>query len=342
MEPKRAAPSARGLHPKLPKSRKGRHNNAKIAINKVIDERAEYKRAPRRAYLRRFRKSVQEMKVQRSSNTDDKFEGKFCSHGSPDGTRKSLFELESLPHKAPVSTEDIKQGLWMHGDDGTFLCVRVAKRKADELRSRHQQWRDTIRKALPLKDDVKRGAACNGSADRYIIFGHRKNPKGRDIGEYAFKAHATEEAKAEVNDEIKTMVEAIESIAAQFIHPDDLYHLGALRDACNLPSVSGLNVSTQFSVGRDYWSPMHVDDDYFWTILSTLDSENNYERTQVLHWFVFPDYGAAVPLLPGDILIFNPRLIHGCTNPSQPGSLIFSAYVSSKTVATQAANTLDK
>lgn len=340
MESKKVAPASRGFQPKHPKGAKGRHNQAKIAANKVLNGERKSARTRRRKFLRRFRKSVKKMVVERPENANGDFVGQYCADASADITGMSSFALDFLPHKAPISTINKQQGLWMQGDDGTFLCVRVPKRKADDLRRSHSKWRSTIEKAFQMKNDVARGSARNGKTDRYIIFGHRKNPLDCAVGEYAFNSQSTDKEKEDIGKEVKEMVEGIESIAMTFIHPDDLESLGALRTACALPSCSNRNFSTQFSIGRDYWSPMHVDDDFFWTILSVLDSKKDDDDSRVVHWFVFPHYGAAVPLSPGDILIFNPSVLHGCTNPSRPGSLIFSAYVSAKTVAAQAANSL--
>lgn len=277
----------------------------------------------------------------RHTDASGQLKRKYCADGLVGRTAgKSTFALDSMPNKAPISMDNPEKGVWMQGKDGTFLCVRVPKRKADELGSVHQKWRDTIKKAFAVKDDIDRGQDCNGSADRYVIFGYRKIPLGRNVGKYAFKSNCTKKDKEEIDHGVKTMVEDIECIARTFIHPDDLEKLGALRRACSLPSMTQENLSTQFSVGRDYWSPIHVNNDYFWTVLSVLDSNYVKEDSRVVHRFVFPEYGAAVPLSPGDILIFNPSVLHGCTNSTIPGSLIFSAYVSSKTVATQAANSL--
>jgi hypothetical protein len=157
------------------------------------------------------------------------------------------------------------------------------------------------------------------------------------VGEYAFLPSASDKDQADVLASIKDFLEKIERAALPFINPDDVARLRKLQGQYEVPSTSDAKVSTQFSVGLNYWSPQHIDEDYFYTILSLLERSPRASKCQPgepLHWFVFPDQNAAVPLNPGDILIFNPLVLHGCTNATIEGSLIFSAYVSAKTVAT--------
>jgi hypothetical protein len=46
----------------------------------------------------------------------------------------------------------------------------------------------------------------------------------------------------------------------------------------------------------------------------------------------------AVPLNVGNILIFNPHILHSSSNQTENHTFIFSAYVSSKTVAPRGSN----
>ena len=241
------------------------------------------------------------------------------------------------------STMDPNKGIWMWGKEAngedTFLCTRIPMRRTAELFKHHQGWQETIRKALGVKPCVKRGAARNGMSRSYIQFGWRKEPKGKGIGQYSFKKNTSAMDKDETNTNISKMVGLIEGAAAKFIHPNELMRLCTLHKACNVAFVAE-SQSTQFSIGMNYWSAAHDDEDWWWTILSVLDIEDTSHS--IIHWFVFPEFGAAVPMCAGDVLIFNPRVLHSCTNGTRDGSLIFSAYVSGKTVATCTASELEK
>jgi hypothetical protein len=104
-----------------------------------------------------------------------------------------------------------------------------------------------------------------------------------------------------------------------------------LKKKFEIPSVVGSGLSTQFSIGLNYWSPVHTDDDFFYTLLScTSDKVKSID--DVIYKFVFPEYNFYVYLRPGDIMIFNPLVKHCCTNPGAEDCYIFSCYVSKKTV----------
>jgi hypothetical protein len=86
--------------------------------------------------------------------------------------------------------------------------------------------------------------------------------------------------------------------------------------------------ATQFSVGVNYWSSVHIEKDFYYKTLSCLSSDRNDKS--ILFYFVFPSYGVSVPMRSGDVICFNPIIYHYCTNPVAPGVRIFSCYVSAK------------
>jgi hypothetical protein len=88
-----------------------------------------------------------------------------------------------------------------------------------------------------------------------------------------------------------------------------------------------------FAVGCDYWSAIHVGDDYYYTSLSCV-SERVDDRS-ILFYFFFPTYGMALSMYSGSIMCFNPHLPHGKTDPTKKGVRIFSAYVSARICNTQ-------
>jgi hypothetical protein len=172
------------------------------------------------------------------------------------------------------------------------------------------------------------------------MYGYRKEPKGSDIGEYSFHPDSSEKDREDVSAEVANFVGSLEKLASPFVSPSQRQGFNAMKSNIELPSVSGADASfaTQFSVGKNYWSPVHDDDDFFWTVLSVLDMNGKCRVDVPLHWFIFPEYKVAVPLNVGDILIFNPRILHSSSNQTENDTFIFSAYVSSKTVAARGSN----
>jgi hypothetical protein len=87
-----------------------------------------------------------------------------------------------------------------------------------------------------------------------------------------------------------------------------------------------------FVVGCDYWSDIHIDDEYYYTSLSCVLERVN-DRS-IIFYFCFPTYGMAFPMYFGSIMRFNPQVPHDKTNPTKKGLRIFSAYVSARTCTT--------
>jgi hypothetical protein len=81
------------------------------------------------------------------------------------------------------------------------------------------------------------------------------------------------------------------------------------------------------AMGTNFCAAMHQDLDSFFSMLvvsSCLKDEdlpfaervrhNTLYNAPVCHHFVFPTYGLAIPLRPGDHLLFNPLIFHGCSS----------------------------
>jgi hypothetical protein len=98
----------------------------------------------------------------------------------------------------------------------------------------------------------------------------------------------------------------------QFKHVQDKYQLPTAFD-----NTEAYATATSFAVGFDYWSAIHVDDDYYYTTLSCVAEKVN-DRS-ILFYFCFPTYGMDFPMYSGSVISFNPHLPHGCTDPTKKG-----------------------
>jgi len=98
---------------------------------------------------------------------------------------------------------------------------------------------------------------------------------------------------------------------------------------------------SQIAIATEYWSPMHKDDDVFYTLLtccaeSKLVRKNKKDSVSddILFWFVFPtigENGIAFPMRATDILVFDSKFPHCTTNYQCKESFILSCFTSTKT-----------
>ena len=230
-----------------------------------------------------------------------------------------------------------------------MLFSKVNRRRCQEINKK--TW-DKAKETLDLAQSVSytnvRGKKCRGTHSTYVCFGHRKDPLGKTLGRYSLLPNTPDTVKKQVNDSIGDLVILLEAASRSvlyclqstrmFLNVKDKYKIPDVFDHRNLDDKSSelrRGFATQFCVGVNYWSSVHIDNDCYYTTMSCLSEEDN--DTSILFYFVFPSYKVAVAMRSGDVLCFNPLVYHCCTNPVKLGVRIFSCYVSSKTCNTQIA-----
>ena len=95
---------------------------------------------------------------------------------------------------------------------------------------------------------------------------------------------------------------------------------------------------TSLSHAVNYNSACHVDEDFFLSVCSVKEgNENSYDiNSQVITYFCFPTLNKAVCLRDGDILVFNPLTYHCCSKKNKTiknDVHIYSLYLKSKHVS---------
>jgi hypothetical protein len=217
----------------------------------------------------------------------------------------------------------------------SLLAAKVASSKCkgiglDFLREKLS----VFERSFKVKTNILRGDKRTAITKVYVCYGYRKDPDSKGIAEYTFN-HCTKEEAEQMNESVRSLVSQIEKRASSILECLADTSLYDFMTCClNVPTFTNQRLCTQFSIGKDYWSAMHVDDDYFFTTLACFSPDPEKHKDAILYHFVFPEYGLAIPMRHGDILIFNPTVMHCCTNPRIEGSYICSAYVSKKTILT--------
>lgn len=237
-----------------------------------------------------------------------------------------------------------KQNNQLFFDETTnnFLFAIISEcQSSDNMggKKRLNKTRQWIESAMKKKPDVSRGKKRCGHNDGYKIFGIRKDPLGNGIGSYCWKQGVGVEEKNHLNACAAAMVKQLEAsthgVEKQLSESNTMKFIrqrnkqkGMDKDIC----------ATALSIGCNYWSQSHVDNDFYFTRLTVLapeDKPHTKYSKEILYFFVFPTYEICVPLRSGDVLLFNPLVLHSCSNPRFKDSYIMSAYVSAKTILCQ-------
>ena len=132
---------------------------------------------------------------------------------------------------------------------------------------------------MSAKNNLHRGSCKDGLNLKYIQFGYRKSYAKHDLfGQYKFKKGIDQQAQEKLEEGISSLINDIESIRFRSLKsPLGLTSFNnSLQHALVIPTASATSndaVSTQFSIGFDYWSPVHQDNNYFWSILGCVPRE---------------------------------------------------------------------
>jgi hypothetical protein len=256
-----------------------------------------------------------------------------------------------LPHTKRILLSDLevfevrdvgKSGLVIGvAEEGceTMVAYVVSERQCQEVSQK--RWKTHLENFKKAEKEKPTGArslikkAC--TFNTYNCYEKRKDPLSGAVSDYAYKRKTSEKMKTECTMGLQYLLNDIEYLtsrglrlllsSSEFKYVQDRYQLPTAFDSKE-KYANGI----AFAVGCDYWSAIHVDDNYYYTSLSCI-SESVNDRSILLYFF-FPTYGMAFPMYSGSIMCFNLRFPHGMTDPTKKGVHIFSAYVSAKTCDT--------
>ena len=184
--------------------------------------------------------------------------------------------------------------------------------------------------------------------ERYIAFGWRKDPLGKDVAQYGDwkdDGRRSKRDQAELESVISSLAKRIEEITIPVVmraRRADCKFYDCLTSQTKSRTLAGTVYGkfTQLVIGKSYQSPAHTDPDCFYSALTCLPPENDLFEGRSggpLYHFCFPEVRVAVPVCAGDIVVFNPLVYHCASNTRKEGSLILGFYASLKTYATEAA-----
>jgi hypothetical protein len=138
-----------------------------------------------------------------------------------------------------------------------------------------------------------------------LSFRKRKDPLSDAVSDYAYKQKTRVAIKTECNLGLQDFLNDIEFLtsrglclllsSSEFKYVQGRYQLPTAFD-----SKEKYAKVIAFAVGSDYWSAIHVDDDYYYKSLS-FASERVNDRS-ILFYFCLPTYGMAFPVYSGSIM----------------------------------------
>ena len=114
-----------------------------------------------------------------------------------------------------------------------------------------------------------------------------------------------------ISDECKTntlnYATNLEHLVREFSEREAAQLVREARSICSWGTLGRCNIYSSFAFGRNVYLPAHEDMDFTYSIVSVLKNADAYRlEDECIAYFCFPNQGIAVPMKPGDVMIFNP------------------------------------
>ena len=181
-------------------------------------------------------------------------------------------------------------------------------------------------------------SSCEPSSVPYTVVGVQTS-----LGAPGVKSHSRQAQElAKTNNQwawnaILKLIKRMEFVYKNNVPKEVIAYLEAAKKVVpfkTYPSHDGSNESEYLGAvayAKNVYLSMHDDDDFSYSIMSP---QMEHLSNKVVMYFCFPSLGIAVPLRPGDVLIFNPRTFHGASSRCRDADEIYctSVYLKSKVV----------
>jgi hypothetical protein len=204
-----------------------------------------------------------------------------------------------------------------------------------------QKWKqykeDLFEKAMELKPDVIRSPIKRATNYMFKCFGTRLDYSTGEVGTYVYKKNVPAQAQDACEKMAQKLVRDLEQVASSFLQKVPFFQrFECFRDAFELETL-GEGLFTQLCISKNYWSPVHKDNNYSYTIVACF---SEYHQDVPIYHFNFPTFNHSIPLKSGDVMVFDSSVPHCSSNPEYEECYIMSTFVSQKTVRTVCYNQL--
>jgi hypothetical protein len=232
--------------------------------------------------------------------------------------------------------------MWLEDASSTkpkMFAHLVCQMECNLTKNKRQEFIRTLLECAKIKGNVTRGKKRLDLSELYMCFGFRFAYDGKKVGCYTYMDGVDKETQEKYNAKIANIMDSLWEIAFGKMDPDTLNAMLSVAKVTNFSDVTmtATGLHSQFSCSRNYMVRSHTDEDGLVGVVSVLDPIEPNSRKTITH-FIFPEFKMAFPLKSGDVLIFDPRVMHCSCNPRNKKAFIFSAYTSAKTVHAHIAN----
>ena len=133
-------------------------------------------------------------------------------------------------------------------------------------------------------------------------------------------------------DRVISHIKSSEKLFNHVMHTDAIRHTMEARKSVGyklmLPSSElkdeGTTIFSSMNISQDAYLRAHTDPDFTYSVMSAHLLDHQYLQDEIIAYFCFPTLGVAVPIRPGDQLIFNPQVPHCISSRCNPHQTVIS------------------
>ena len=203
-----------------------------------------------------------------------------------------------------------------------------------------------LRNLFKTHPNNPRGLRRLGAFGNYVLFGWRRDANSPNVKKYVPKKSAKEQLVKLVDCGLKDLMHDLEMNGLNIIPDYDLSVQNMLREDDEMGDVFVNGMEGRFSqmaAATNYWSPLHIDDDLFWTLLTCCgesklvwnkESRKMGVSNDIICYFVFPsigEKGIAIAMRATDMLVFDSKFPHCASNILSEDAILLSCFTASKT-----------
>ena len=189
-----------------------------------------------------------------------------------------------------------------HGDsprEDNFLCSDKVTKNTVAALKKLQATEKTCKRS-------KSKTGISTTKARYAIFGSKILR-----GAHGFVQDKLSKTDPRAANTLRRFAQRMEFIVSEYLPTPLLRALCKANTADAWTPVGKCKWMAALASSVNYSAPAHVDDDFMLSAHQlNVDNLPEQLRSEVVQYFCFPEYGFAIALRPGDVILFNPQVLH--------------------------------
>lgn len=203
--------------------------------------------------------------------------------------------------------------MWLDKEAQIFAAILIPRTETlEHLNAKiMSQTVSVLNELHATEKSINRGSKAVGrSSSKYVVAGNKIQR-----GAHGFSSDKLSKEKPRSSGTLKRVAKRMEHITCKYVPSRWLRAITNASKVDAWPAFGKCSFSAAMATAKNYSSPAHIDQDFVFSILQITSAglQCSTDDPPCQH-FCFPEFGRAIALRPGDVLLFNPHVYH-CMAP---------------------------